>query len=276
MVTSGAISGASGGPRIRLEAMPWIVGIAVAIAVVNVASHLIEFHRRGQPLSPWEPIVWELSSIALIIAMAPLIGLALARWPPRTDRIAPFVGVHLALTIPFSALHVGGFVALRHLAYALVGQRYAFSNGDLPLVMLYEWNKDALTYAALLATFAFFRWRADLAAARTPASPERIEIRDGASAIYLDPAAVAWVEAAGNYVEFHAGERTHLVRGTLQAWEQKLAPLGFARVHRSRLVNRARIRALAPTPAGDVAITLDDGRILAGSRRYRAALAGKD
>ncbi|MBC7769500.1 MAG: LytTR family transcriptional regulator, partial [Phycisphaerales bacterium] len=52
----------------------------------------------------------------------------------------------------------------------------------------------------------------------------------------------------------------------------RLAARGFVRVHRSRLVNRARIGAIKPTPSGDVEITLDDGRILAGSRRYRAAL----
>jgi DNA-binding LytR/AlgR family response regulator len=43
-------------------------------------------------------------------------------------------------------------------------------------------------------------------------------------------------------------------------------------VHRSRVVNRAKIAALKPTPSGDVEITLDDGRTMLGSRRYRSAL----
>jgi DNA-binding LytR/AlgR family response regulator len=91
--------------------------------------------------------------------------------------------------------------------------------------------------------------------------------------VFLPPADILFVEAAGNYIEFHTATRTHLVRGTLSAWEARLAERGFARVHRSRLVNRARIRALKPTPSGDVEITLDDGRTVLGSRRYRAALA---
>ena len=63
------------------------------------------------------------------------------------------------------------------------------------------------------------------------------------------------------------------VRGTLAAWEAKLAPLGFVRVHRSRIVNRARIRAVKPTPSGDIELTLDDGGVIAGSRRYREGLS---
>ena len=100
----------------------------------------------------------------------------------------------------------------------------------------------------------------------------RIEIRDGASALFVRPAEIAWVEAAGNYVEFHLGARRRMVRGTLAAWEDKLGPLGFVRAHRSRIVNRAHIRGIRPTPSGDMAITLEDGRELAASRRYRAQL----
>jgi DNA-binding LytR/AlgR family response regulator len=100
----------------------------------------------------------------------------------------------------------------------------------------------------------------------------RIEIRDGASAVFLAPTDLLFLEAAGNYIEFHTASRTHLVRGTLAAWEAQLADRGFVRIHRSRLVNRARIATIKPTPAGDIELTLDDGRTLTGSRRYRAAL----
>lgn len=273
-MTSGGAAGTSGGRPFRFEAVGWIAVTAIAIAAVNVASQLIEAHRRGQALAPVEPIIWELSSIILVVALAPLVGMALERLPPDRERIAPFVAGHALLTIPYSLAHVGGMVALREAAYALAGETYEFANGNLALSLLYEWNKDALAYAAILATFGFFRWRADLAAAKAPASAERIEIRDGNAAVFLDPHDVLWVEAAGNYVEFHTTARSHLVRGTLAAWEVKLSQLGFVRAHRSRIVNRSRIRSLTPTKSGDVGIVLDDGREIAGSRRYREALNG--
>ena len=62
------------------------------------------------------------------------------------------------------------------------------------------------------------------------------------------------------------------MRGTLAAWEARLTARGFVRVHRSRLVNRARIASLKPTPSGDMEIALDTGATLSGSRRYRVGL----
>ena len=88
----------------------------------------------------------------------------------------------------------------------------------------------------------------------------------------LDPAQITWIEAAGNYVEIHAGGAAHLARGTLAAFEERLAGRGFLRVHRSRLVNRARVTTFKPTPSGDLEITLDDGSVIGGSRRFRNTL----
>ena len=56
------------------------------------------------------------------------------------------------------------------------------------------------------------------------------------------------------------------------AFEERLAGRGFLRIHRSRLVNRARVAAFKPTPSGDLEITLDDGSVIGGSRRFRDAL----
>jgi DNA-binding LytR/AlgR family response regulator len=101
---------------------------------------------------------------------------------------------------------------------------------------------------------------------------DRIEVRDGGAAVFLAAGDITHVEAAGNYVEFHTAAKAHLVRGTLASWEARLLARGFVRVHRSRLVNRARIASIKPTPAGDVEIALDTGKTLAGSRRYRTGL----
>ena len=252
--------------------MVFLASVTVVVNVVNATSGIIEADWRGEALDPRAPFLWEFSSGVVLLALAPLVGLAIERWPPRRGNHLILALGHAALTIPFSLVHSAGMVALRKAAYALGGAIYDFSHGNLPLVLVYEWRKDVITYATFAAVFWFFRWRAELAAARTPASSERIEIRDGASALFVTPAEIAWVEAAGNYVEFHLGSRRRIVRGTLSAWEDKLGPLGFVRAHRSRIVNRAHIRGIRPTPSGDMAITLEDGRELAASRRYRAQL----
>jgi hypothetical protein len=247
-----------------------IAFVGAVVCVVNTTSLMLETQREGGGVDFWGPFVLEFSSYLVILALAPLIGRAMARVPPRRDDLPRFLLVHAALTVPFSLLHVAGMNALRIPAYRLAGERYGFFDDGWALPLLYEWRKDVLTYALLAAVYWLFQRRTQPPPARP--GEERIEIRDGGGAVFLAPRDVLFLEAAGNYVEFHTAQRSHLVRGTLAAWEARLSRRGFARVHRSRLVNRARVSALRPTPSGDVEITLDDGRTLLGSRRYRAAL----
>ncbi len=274
-MTSGDPAGTNGWARFP-GPLASIALVGVVVAVVNASSDILEMRRADLPFELWEPLLWEFSSAAIIIALAPLVGRALRRWPPRPDNLVRFGLIHFALTIPFSLAHIAAIYVTRTAVYWLVGGHYGFFDQGVAITLLYEWRKDVLTYAAIGAFYWVFDYfGARRAAASEPAS-ERIEIRDGAAAVFLAPADILFVEAAGNYVEFHTSARTHLVRGTLAAWEGQLGGRGFVRAHRSRLVNRARIAALKPTPAGDLEIILDNGRTLAGSRRYRAGLERRD
>lgn len=272
-MTSGSDNGTSGGGRLSLG--PWgvVALVGVAVAFVTASSDLTEIRRAGADVHWSEPILWEVTSALTIIGLAPLVGLAVRRWPPRLDKLLRFGLAHFALTLPFAAAHVLTIFVMRETAYWMAGERYGFFDRDGVIgTFIYEWRKDILTYAAIAAVYWWFQRRAEQPPAPT-AGDDRVEIRDGATAVFLPPRDILVVEAAGNYIEFHTPARTHLVRGTLAAWEARLAERGFVRVHRSRLVNRARIRSTKPTPSGDVEITLDDGRIVLGSRRYRSALA---
>lgn len=268
-MTTGNKTGISG--TTRAEWRPWLVVLLVgcAVAFVNATSGIIE----GSGDHWIEPVIWETTSAIVIIGLAPLIGLAMRRWPPRPDNLPAFALVHLGLTIPFALAHILFIFLVREAVCLAAGARYGFFDDGVAITLLYEWRKDVLVYAAIAATYWTFQFIAErLQAATAPPADDRIEVRDGGSAVFLSPSEVTHVEAAGNYVEFHTAAKTHLVRGTLASWEARLVARGFVRVHRSRLVNRAKIAALKPTPSGDIEITLGDGRTLAGSRRYRDAL----
>ncbi len=273
-MTSGGQIGTSGAAQSPARLGPWAIValVGAAVAFVTASSDLTEIRRSGADIHWAEPVLWEITSAITIIALAPLVGLAVRRWPLREDNLLRPGLIHFALTVPFAAAHVLAIFVSREAAYWAVGAHYGFFHEDGVLgTFIYEWRKDVLTYAAIAALYLWYQHRAE-----RPPTPRtgdaRIEIRDGASAVFLAPADILFLEAAGNYVEFHTAGRTHLVRGTLAAWEGRLADRGFARIHRARIVNRARISAIKPTPSGDVEITLDDGRTLTGSRRYRAAL----
>ncbi|ASK88668.1 LytTr DNA-binding domain protein [Sphingorhabdus sp. SMR4y] len=270
MVTNGDKAGTNGRPR--GEWHPWlaILFAAMVLLFVNATSGIME----GAGDHWTEPILWEVTSAIIIVALAPLVGRAMQRWPFREGNLPGFLIIHFGLTIPFAMVHIGFIFVTREIAYQAYGARYGFFDDGVAITLLYEWRKDVLVYAAIAATYWTFNYIAERnRAATSPPADDRIRLQDGGASLYLAPDDISHVEAAGNYVEFHAGEQSHLVRGTLASWEERLVAHGFVRVHRSRLVNRSKIIALTPTRSGDFAIALLDGRTVAGSRRYRAGLS---
>jgi hypothetical protein len=272
------------GWRIEWAAVLFIAAVGSVVAVINVTSAIMESQTGGAPIDPRAAWLYEISSVVMVVVLCPVAGWMVWRVPPPIEASMPVwaraAGLHFIAACVFSLLHIAGMVAIRKLGYAAAGSTYLFAyQGDLVVPFIYEWRKDVLTYASNAAWFWVFGfWQAQKAAqaliapASTPAQEQRIEIRDGGRITLLDPTTIGWVEAAGNYVELHTRDATHLVRGTLAGFEERLAEHGFVRIHRSRLINKARITAFRPTPAGDLEITLDDSRVVGGSRRFRAML----
>lgn len=86
---------------------------------------------------------------------------------------------------------------------------------------------------------------------------------------------VAWVESAGDYVRLHTdeGENHLLVRVPMAALEAQWVPHGFVRVHRSYLVDVARIRELSTDGART---TVRVGEVeLPVSRRHAAEVRSR-
>lgn len=273
-MTEGLISGTSGEGRFRIGPWGMIALVSIPVCLVNATSVLIDLQRVGEAIHPAVPFFLEFSSGAILVLMAPFAARALKRWPLEGPGLWTSLAVHFGLTIPFSLVHIAGIFAVRETAYALAGAAYDFFGSSFWLTVLYEWRKDVISYAIFVAVFAAADWlnrRREAAAAAPP--PERIEVRDGGRTLFITPADILFLEAAGNYVEIHTAQAKHLIRGTLAAWEQKLASLGFVRIHRSRLVNKAQVGALQPTASGDFEVTIAGGQSLQGSRRFRANLA---
>src|SRR5215211_8060937 len=74
--------------------------------------------------------------------------------------------------------------------------------------------------------------------------PNRIVIRDRDRVLFVDVGDIDWIGADGDYVRIHAAGKSHLVRDTMVAMEQRLDATQFVRIHRSAIVNVARIREL--------------------------------
>jgi two-component system, LytTR family, response regulator len=83
--------------------------------------------------------------------------------------------------------------------------------------------------------------------------------------LVLKPQEVDFIEAYGDYVRLHVGQEVHVLRATLGEMERKLAPAGFARIHRSRLVNWERVREFTAHRDQDPVVLLKNGTRLTAS-----------
>ena len=88
--------------------------------------------------------------------------------------------------------------------------------------------------------------------------------------VVVDAADIDWIEAADYYVSIHAGGHAYLLREPLAELEKSLDPDVFFRVHRSAIVNLARIREIHPMFHGDSMLVLSDGSQVKLSRSRRA------
>ena len=273
--TSGLFSGISGADLLLFGA---VAAVALAIGVVNALSIAQDAAWRGGAYDLRTPLLWEMSSVATIILVAPVLFVVVRRlrhastWPGR-------LALATGAIVVFSVLHIAGMVGIRKLVLLMAGGSYDFRFS--PATVVYEFRKDVVT--CLLIGGALFlidsRREAQRARTATPAGPvhamlHTVWLRDGTTRIRIEPREIVWISSAGNYVEYSLiGGTTHLVRGTLAAAETELARFNVARVHRTRLANLDRVTGLELKPSGDFELTFDTGHTIQGSRRYRDAIA---
>lgn len=101
---------------------------------------------------------------------------------------------------------------------------------------------------------------------------QRVVVTTAGRLVFLKTAEIDWLEASGNYVTLHVGRETYLLRETLSAFDEKLDPEQFVRLHRSAIVNVERIRHLLPWSRGEQVAVLQDGTQLTIGRAFRSRL----
>jgi hypothetical protein len=252
------------------------------LLIVSVFAHAhveaLNEARRGMTGIFDRVLAIEVSSHIVVAALIPVFYWMHRRWPvsggPRN------IAIHVLGLVPFSLIHTIGMAALRLLWFsAILGEAYSF-----PITfdrLTYEFAKDIITYGMLSAAVMALRHlfahvpppAAEPAAAPTPLQPEslpeRFAVRKRGKEIMVEVADIDWIEAAGNYAVLHVGGDTLEIRSTLTKLEGELDPKRFVRVHKSYVVNVARIAEVTPWISGDWRIRLQDGAEVNLSRRYR-------
>jgi hypothetical protein len=251
---------------------------AVLLTISVFAHAYVEVADSGHRIGLDRTVVHEMASHIMVAALLPAIYWLHRRFPlgasPRN------IAIHVLAVVPFSVTRTVGMTGLRLLWFAgVMGERYSF-----PLTadrLFYEFTKDIVSYAMLSAAVVAIRYilerkpSAEPALPATPPSmaaalPERFAVRKrGGNEVVVEVADIDWIEAAGNYAVLHVGGDTFEIRSSLSKLEAELDPKRFVRVHKSHMVNIARVTEVTPWISGDWRIRLQDGAEVNLSRRYR-------
>lgn len=101
---------------------------------------------------------------------------------------------------------------------------------------------------------------------------DRLVVKEGTHYAVVDPADILWLEAQDVYVCLHTDDGDPLIREPLYQVHERLGSDRFVRVHRSAVVNGARIARLVPGSQGRATLHLDDGTEVPVSRTHRSAV----
>ena len=257
-----------------------VVGLTLGLAAYSYVATILSaawFMRRDDALAFWESVLWAAARYGIWIPVGLVVWAVLRRWPDWRG-----AAILTALGPPAASLGAGAAWAVD----------LAFRGHPTPT----DWASpvlDRLPVALLFYTAVVFAgfavaqgWKAvqgrqelmrlsqllDTARAAPASAGEHllVSIGRGRTSVVLDQ--IEWLSAAGNYVVVHWDGQEGLVRETLQAMADRLDQARFARIHRSTVVNLARVRTLRPLPDGAWRLTLDSGAELVASRTYRDAV----
>ncbi|MDF2480008.1 MAG: response regulator receiver protein [Stenotrophomonas indicatrix] len=280
-------------PRLPLASrlLMW-AGILLVVAVANAVVEVMDAQRRGDVLALWEPLVWELSSVGVILACLPMLWWGCRRWPLHIDTWKRRLPLYLLASVGWSLLHVLGMMAVRKVTYLGLGTTYV-DGSSWASRLLYEYLKDVRVFFSFVALEHFLSWfgrrrqgEAHLLAAPEDGPPvepvqrpQNFLVRKLGKEFLVATEEVEYAQASGNYVNLRVRGCDYPLRMTMAALEERLDPSVFLRCHRSWLINRRHLRSIEPADGGEALLHMADGARVPCSRRQlptlRQALGGR-
>jgi len=91
-----------------------------------------------------------------------------------------------------------------------------------------------------------------------PSEPRRIPVVAGGGTQLIDQEQVHYVHAEGDYSRIHTYDRSYLSTASLGELEELLPADRFVRIHRSYLVNLAKVASVRPAGGDRLRLALDD------------------
>jgi two-component system LytT family response regulator len=104
---------------------------------------------------------------------------------------------------------------------------------------------------------------------------DRIPVSVDGTIHFVQAKEIDYIAASGDSVVAHAGAAAHVIRKSMSEILASLDPSRFARIHRSTIVNVARVMKVEPYLHGEYILVMPGGAKLKVSRGYRDAVAAR-
>lgn len=118
---------------------------------------------------------------------------------------------------------------------------------------------------------------ADSASSAADRSPhdDGIWVKGRNGAVFVPIETIDWVEAQRDYVMLHTATRSHIIRMSMRALEEKLDPAQLMRVHRSAFARPVNVVEVQHTGRTISALVLRDGAIVQVGPNYAKDVADR-
>ncbi len=253
-------------------------GITFLIWTVIALFHYAQFyleHAAGD-----NEFLWFATTFEFMVNYYSWIGIAaMVVWLGKKFRPQPAAWalplfVHVASAITFALLHLSIIATVLETIKPTAFPGYTFGE-TFVFAALQLFHFECLLYGVVLAlSYGFENYAAEKRPEETESSKylTKLTVKNNGHTRLLQTTQIDWLEAADNYINIHAGKTSFMLREKMHVLETQLDPRNFQRVHRSAIVNVARIKEFIRGDNGNYVIVLDTGHNLPVSRRRREQL----
>ncbi len=257
--------------------------VCLVPALMGPTQQWAQLQNSPKDLSWIAAFLYQLPSWFLLWIAAPGVILLARRWPIEGEHRLANLWRHLLIAFVFGCLFLFVSIPLRKVfhpngvIWSLFGPS-VFKSGPQFI------GVGALCYGFLVLIGVLLDTRAKLRIIESnghlepesKANSPRLVIETRSGQAVISPVEVLWVEpgvGGGCVLRTESGEVR--VRPALSEMEERLADLGFVRVHRSRLVNVSRIVEVKGGAHREGDAVLDTGDVVPVSRRRRGDLESR-
>ena len=265
----------------------WEVLIVTAMILISLFANVgvvwIEYARGSDDWPRWMPWVLEITSHIGLAVIIPLIVWFDHRFPIRAGTWRVSVLAHALFSVVASVIHVIVMYIGRILVFRVLSPDNPYRWVDWAREFGYEYLKDFRTYMLILAMvylyrFIILRLQGEAGFVDADEDEDAVSVSDRflvkkfGREFLVRVADIEWIESAGNYVNLHVRGRVYPLRDTMTNISERLAALGFQRVHRSAIVNLDQVAEIVAFDTGDGEARLRTEVTVPVSRRFRKDL----